>query len=279
MVKLDRYVGEPLFLLNTLRDNIGSDKDSVANIPLPHRSTGVEAMGAIADHISAVLYGANFLCQWSADRIWLLRTAATTEWTDHWPVQQYNLEKVVLQAVCKVFGHPIRPVSVRLNRIIDQRLLPDEMQGIPIELSNATMGLAFDLSDLLSRSGGMFLQPREYHLSGLEQPDDTSIWSIGACIAAFLGSTDNGRLSEKASRAFGMSERSYRRRLREMGVSHNQLVADARLSIADSMLRDPSYSITDIALELGYAHPPAFTRFFSDRVGMTPLEYRRRKLN
>nr|WP_302479317.1 helix-turn-helix domain-containing protein [Ruegeria arenilitoris] len=60
------------------------------------------------------------------------------------------------------------------------------------------------------------------------------------------------------ARAFGMSVRTYRRHLKRLGLSHRQLVSDARLSKAEAMLADPSISITEISFELGYANSPAF---------------------
>jgi AraC-like DNA-binding protein len=278
MVKLDRYVGEPLFLLKTLRCDASSDSNSVANIPMPRGTTGVEAITVIADRISSVLLGASFLCKRSSDKIWLLRTANTTQWTDYWPVQQYNLE-VALQAVRRVFGPSIRPVSIRLNRKIDQSHLPDEMRSLPIELSNKTMGLAFDLSGLLGASNDLLIPTNKPRSSDMDQSDALSTETIGACIASFLATTNSKRLSQIVSKSYGMSERSYRRRLSEFGVTHKELVADARIAKADRMLRDPDHSITDIAFELGYSYPANFTRFFIDRVGMSPLQYRRNRSN
>ena len=81
------------------------------------------------------------------------------------------------------------------------------------------------------------------------------------------------------AKAFGMSGRSYRRHLESIGVSHRQLVSDARLSKAEVLLSDPEIPITGISFELGYTNSPAFTRFFKARTGTTPQEYRRKRLS
>jgi AraC-like DNA-binding protein len=78
-----------------------------------------------------------------------------------------------------------------------------------------------------------------------------------------------------AARTIGVSERSLRRRLTADGTSYRDVVRSALEGSAGRMLRDPAYTIKQIASALGFAHAAAFHRAFKRWTGMTPGEYRR----
>ncbi len=98
---------------------------------------------------------------------------------------------------------------------------------------------------------------------------------LGACMVQYLGTDATGVTSGRLARAFGMSERSYRRHLAVLDTSHRRLLENARLETAFRMLAEPAPNVTEIAYALGYADPAHFTRFFKQRVGLPPSEYRR----
>lgn len=272
MVKLDRRIKHPTYFLETLQAGSVSEDASVANIALPRSVTGVEAIENIARRISTILYGAAFLTERDGPRIWLLRTAGTTDFTDNWPVQQYNLE-VGLQSVRRVLGRVVQPCALRMSGLVPKTALPSAWRDLPIKLSRRTMGLAFDLEDLLDETGGAVLNKRGLDATGGMQ--EAGVVSMRSCLETYLGRTVPECLSDSMARAFGMSDRTYRRHLKWLGLSHRQLVSDARLSKAEAMLTDPSIPITEISLELGYTNSPAFTRFFKNRTGRAPQEFRR----
>ncbi|WP_170336705.1 helix-turn-helix domain-containing protein [Ruegeria arenilitoris] len=227
----------------------------MANIALSRSITGVEAVEHIARRISAILYGAAFLTERDGAHIWLLRTAGTTDFTDNWPVQQYNLE-VGLQSVRRVVGRKVKPRALRLSSHVRKADLPSAWRELPISLSQRTMGMAFDLDELLAKANGVVLKSEAAGTNVDIQEAD--VYSMRACLETYLGRAAPECLSESMARAFGMSVRTYRRHLKRLGLSHRQLVSDARLSKAEAMLADPSISITEISFELGYANSPAF---------------------
>ena len=110
------------------------------------------------------------------------------------------------------------------------------------------------------------------------EPLATDALDVTVKTSAFLsrlilsGTTD--RLSERTAQAFGMSVRPYRRHLAQAGTSHGSLLADTRLKLALDLLSETDLDVTEIALELGYAFPKDFTRFFRSRVGLSPSKYR-----
>ena len=73
----------------------------------------------------------------------------------------------------------------------------------------------------------------------------------------------------------GLSVRTLQRRLAENGLSHFELVDQARYEAATRLLRDSDIRVTDIAMELRYADSANFTRAFRRWAGVTPREYRR----
>lgn len=272
MVKLDQRIKHPTFFLESLQSVSSSRQASVANIALPRALTGIEAVEMVARRISAILHGASFLTERMGKRIWLLRTAGTTDYTDYWPVQQYNLE-VALQSVQRVLGSPVTPCALRLSRLVPKTTMPESWRELPIELSGRTMGFAFDLCDIFTKNGEAVITTSGH--SRADQQIEADLVSLRACLGAYLSSTTSECLSARMAKAFGMSERSYRRHLDSLGITHRQLVSDVRLLMAQQMLSDPSFSVTEIAFELGYNHLPAFTRFLKDRTGKSPQELRR----
>jgi AraC-like DNA-binding protein len=75
---------------------------------------------------------------------------------------------------------------------------------------------------------------------------------------------------------FGMSTRSFRRKLAESGLTYVDIRDRIRLTIARCMLSETSRSITSIALQLGYSETSAFCRNFKRQAGTTPAEFRRK---
>jgi AraC-like DNA-binding protein len=81
-----------------------------------------------------------------------------------------------------------------------------------------------------------------------------------------------------AARDLGMSERSLRRRLASESTSYRDLVQAVLETHADHMLRDPKRSIQETAHALGFADSASFHRAFKRWTGLTPKEYRERRV-
>lgn len=79
----------------------------------------------------------------------------------------------------------------------------------------------------------------------------------------------------RTAAAFGLSERSFRRRLREEGHTFQALLDTVRLEKAKTWLADDRRSVESIATLLGYSEPAAFIRAFKRWTGETPSRYRR----
>jgi AraC-like DNA-binding protein len=77
-----------------------------------------------------------------------------------------------------------------------------------------------------------------------------------------------------AAQALGFSERTLRRRLAEEHSSFQQILTEVRVRLASLYLKDPTLTLLDIALLLGYADQSSFTNAFRGWHGMTPGHWR-----
>jgi AraC-like DNA-binding protein len=90
-------------------------------------------------------------------------------------------------------------------------------------------------------------------------------------------SVSDGQATVRAvSRRLGLSVRTFQRQLAAHGLVFKQLVDDVRHELALRHLGDPTATLTDIALLLGYSELSAFDRAFRRWTGVSPLEHRRR---
>ncbi len=79
---------------------------------------------------------------------------------------------------------------------------------------------------------------------------------------------------ETMAEIVGLSVRSLQRHLARHGLTHNQIVDQARYQAAKRLLEDPGIRITDVSMNLGYADSANFTRAFKRWAGVTPYMYR-----
>jgi AraC-like DNA-binding protein len=78
-------------------------------------------------------------------------------------------------------------------------------------------------------------------------------------------------------REVGASERTLRRRfLASTGLSWHGYLVQARLLRAMTMLAEPTSTILEVAVEVGFESLSAFSRAFTRQTGETPSAYRRR---
>ena len=79
---------------------------------------------------------------------------------------------------------------------------------------------------------------------------------------------------EHISAEIGMPPRTLQRRLADEGTTFQKQVEKLRMARARYYLEKTTLSITDIAMELGYAEASVFVRAFKRNIGATPNRYR-----
>ena len=91
-------------------------------------------------------------------------------------------------------------------------------------------------------------------------------------IASSLSS--GGASLEMVAQSMGMGPRTLQRRLAEYQVEFRLLVEEVRRSLAEAYVAQDEYSLTDIALLLGYAECSSFSRAFRRWTHVSPQQYR-----
>ena len=96
--------------------------------------------------------------------------------------------------------------------------------------------------------------------------------TVRAVIWSLLG--DGTPSLEQVAEALHLAPRTLQRHLAAEGTSLRQEIEEIRKTMAVAVLRDPSISIEDVALLLGYAEPSTFFRSFKRWTGSTPRRFR-----
>lgn len=78
------------------------------------------------------------------------------------------------------------------------------------------------------------------------------------------------------ARSLGMSERSLRRRLDELGTSFRDVLDAVRKELALNHVKDRRLSLSEVAFLLGFSEPSTFHRAFKRWTGDTPAAFRAR---
>ena len=79
----------------------------------------------------------------------------------------------------------------------------------------------------------------------------------------------------KAAASLALSPRTLQRRLGEQHLQFQDVLDDTRKDMAKIYLKDPSLSMLDVALLLGYSDQSSFTRAFKSWFGDAPTSWRR----
>jgi AraC-like DNA-binding protein len=84
-----------------------------------------------------------------------------------------------------------------------------------------------------------------------------------------------GRCStQKVARSLGVTQRTLHRQLAAEGQSFSSIVHGTREALAERYLAADRYSQTDVSQLLGFTAPSAFSRWFRQRFGVSPTEWR-----
>jgi AraC-like DNA-binding protein len=102
---------------------------------------------------------------------------------------------------------------------------------------------------------------------------------LARCKAALLEGMPSGELSEEGmARRLHMSRRTLQRKLTERETTYQRLVDETRRDLALRFVEDPRRPLADITFELGFSQQSALTRAFRRWTGMSPSDWRQRKL-
>ena len=102
--------------------------------------------------------------------------------------------------------------------------------------------------------------------------DDDLLSKVRHLISISLG--DDGPDNKKIASTLGMSSRTLQRKLASQNIAFSDLVDSIRSSVAMEYVRHSDYSLTDVALMLGYSELSSFSRAFKRWTGNNPQQIR-----
>ena len=123
------------------------------------------------------------------------------------------------------------------------------------------------------RSMMPLMQRHLHHLAEESRQEQTFARQVNYCIARRLGS---GPLTlPVVAQELGLSARSFQRRLAEERTTFRSLVRDHRRTLAESLMKDRSATVTSVAHTVGYAETAVLSRAFKGWTGASPRAYAR----
>ncbi|MFK7882504.1 helix-turn-helix domain-containing protein [Roseobacter sp.] len=269
-----KLVGDPTFGFDSLPVNASDMDGYMASLPLLPGSTGLEASFDLADKINGLLTGDRVFGTVRDGIFWIRRTTTGSKWTKDWAVVQYSLA-IFLSGMRQLFGSNLVPHAVSIPTKTLPAGLPNDLRGIPLVREAQMAGMAFRIQDVCRVVKARRLQNIRGQTVSSTPLSSTDKSALAACTVEFMRSGTSDMMAHRMAASFGMSVRSYQRRLNDVGTTHSALIDSARLELALRLLAEEKNSVTEIAFELGYSYPGHFTRFFKRKVGLSPTEYRK----
>lgn len=165
---------------------------------------------------------------------------------------------------------------------LQQEVTPAEKDQIAlhhIKLGQDFNGMIIRTDDLNGKNyqdGSALNRLLERHLHNLEKRYPGRLRDQVSNLMARLMITGECSIDQIAA-ALGLHTRTLQHRLKQENSSYQALLRKVRQNIAEERLQSSQSSITDIALQLGYADVAIFSRHFKKWSGMAPSQWRRKR--
>jgi len=181
---------------------------------------------------------------------------------------------LILEGLGRAADEDWKPDLIRIPSQRSERFRRDELfQGVRIEYGSPHLEVVFPRA-MLSRPLRPWQPSENASIDGTMRqglPPRDLVGSLEEVVATIvhLGPPS----IDEVARLTNSSVRTLQRHLADEGVSLSTIVDHARFQLADLYLRDSTATITDVAYQLGYSNPPAFTRAFRRWTGIAPHTY------
>ena len=114
-----------------------------------------------------------------------------------------------------------------------------------------------------------------HYVNNLEQSYPDSVTDrIKSVLGQLLRSGDCSLA--RVAAVLGVQPRVLQKRLAAQGAGYSQLLRETRQQIAEQYLANNAMSVTDLALNLGYAEVAVFSRHFKQWTGLSPRQWQQR---
>ena len=271
--------GDPSFGLHA-GAHVGPGSFNVVSFILQSSATLRDALGVLQKYQRLISDGGRFQLLPGAQESWLVYHPCQGELA----FSPHQIEAVLAATVS--FTHWIAQ-STRpplLARFSHGRVGPlseyQNVLGCPVEFDQIYNGLLLDNAQLdqpLPQADSQLAHlHNEYAASRLHALSRSGnlIDALAAWIRSHFGPPLPTRA--QAAAAFGLTERTLARRLRDFDLSFTALLDDARREQALQRIEQTDRSFVDIAHDLGFADVSPFYRAFQRWTGTTPAQWRAR---
>jgi len=124
------------------------------------------------------------------------------------------------------------------------------------------------LNDILTKQANLLLSKRP-HLDVFDELVQKSI----------IQAVSKGNISvEYVANQIGLPSRIFQMKLKQQGYTFKERLNQVRRDLAFDYLADLNLSILDISMLLAYQEQTSFIRAFKTWTGMSPLQYRKKKI-
>lgn len=185
----------------------------------------------------------------------------------------------LLREICGV-GFSLREVNVAYRAPSDTSAFLAHFAA-PVRFDADRNAVVFDAAFLGRPIVGASALLREFLMSQVRDKERIGEWAVAEDRIQRVMRTllATGCISQDGvARAFGMSQRTFARRLQENGTTFRALLDAARFDAARVLLRSSAVSLEDVSNRLGYADATAFARAFRRWSGFSPAVWRRKNV-
>jgi AraC-like DNA-binding protein len=140
-------------------------------------------------------------------------------------------------------------------------------------------GVRFPASWLVRKPVSQEIQLREYFQQHMQLLDNLYPDNLQAQVRFIISNLlPSGECTlERVSEALDLHPRLLQRRLKQEEISFRELLQQTRRDTAEQFLFHGKISITDLALNLGYAEVAVFSRHFKQWTGLSPREWQKQQ--
>ena len=180
-------------------------------------------------------------------------------------LHQYGYEKSKLENLYTV-SYP-RSISIQLHQAIKQ------VKQTRIHTSLADLWMENKLREIL-------ILLLDDHIPQQTQINADPDFTMNTILDFINNNLETDISIEKLTKIYFISDSTLRRNfIKKFGIPFSQYIQKARLERGEQLLSQTSQHINDIALQVGYKSPAAFTHAFKQNFGYTPRTLRDSNLN
>ena len=182
------------------------------------------------------------------------------------------------RALAEVFGEDVAHARLRTVSAFTDDALNSWMERLREELMRRhasplfLQGIAQAIAIHLARN---YAEIAKESPSGSPSLPGFKLWQICNWMAEHMA--ENFNLDQLAAHA-GVSKFYFTRLFKNaMGLSPSRYLLTLRMAEARRLLRETKRSVADVALDVGFANPSHFARFFRRETGLSPSDYRQQR--